>query len=87
MRTWNRMVITEPEEAHYKRAVARIPYFLYKFVLRAIRVVDYYLPKRFKGDKKAMLTAGIVQKIKNEFSEDNKRLAELLKKDLAALGY
>ena len=47
----------------------------------------YYLPKAVKGDKNAILTDAAKTRIRDEFREDNKSLAELLCKDLAVLGY
>ncbi|MBA3562419.1 MAG: sulfotransferase [Gammaproteobacteria bacterium] len=86
VRSFNNAVI-ERQEQSYTKAVAKIPYPFYKASLRAMRLVDYYLPKSVKGDKNKVLTADIVERIRGEFREDNTRLAELLGKDLASLGY
>ena len=87
MRLWNRLLVVEPEEAYYKKATARLPYVFYKFGVRAIRVLDYYLPSRLKGNKKTLFTPRVVEKIRKEFGEDNRRLGELLSRKLVPLGY
>ena len=86
MRLWNRFVV-EPEEAYYRKATAKLPYPLYKFGVRAIRVLDYYMPKRIKGNKKALLTIAISERVRKEFNDDNRQLERLLSRDLGPLGY
>lgn len=87
MKAWNRVLVAEPEEAYYRKARARIPYFLYKLGVRAIRVMDHYLPKGFKGNKRTLVTEQITKKIRSEFADDNRRLGILLSVDLTPFGY
>jgi hypothetical protein len=87
MRLWNRLVVKQPEEAYYQKATTRLPFFLYKFGVRVLRVIDYYLPDRLKGNKKALLSADLTEKLRSEFDQDNRRLGDLLGRDLAPLGY
>jgi len=82
----NRVLVKRPKRS-FNEAQVRIPFLLYKVMQRALRIVDYYLPKAVKGDKNAILTDAAKTRIIDEFSEDNKSLAELLCKDLAVLGY
>jgi hypothetical protein len=60
---------------------------MYKVLQRSIRTVDYYLPKKIKGNKNDILTAALKARIKDQFEEDNARLAALLGRDLSSLGY
>jgi hypothetical protein len=87
MRLWNRLLVVEPEEGYYRKARSRLPYVFYKFGVRAIRVIDDYLPDRIKGNKASLLTPQIAERIRSEFDEDNRRLGNLLSKNLAPLGY
>ncbi len=85
-RTFNRFLVIE-QEMSSKRARSRIPYLLYKVLLRTIRIADYYLPDRIKGDKNSILTPATERRIRMEFENDNAELAKLLDRDLSKLGY
>ena len=85
-RIFNKLLVIE-QEMSSKRARARIPYLLYKILLRTIRIADYYLPIGIKGDKNSILTLAIERRIRNEFENDNAALAKLLDRDLSKLGY
>lgn len=86
VRSINKAVVNQQQKS-FKKTEVKVPYSLYKLSLRAIRLVDYHLPDRVKGNKNKVLTADIVKTIRNEFAEDNMRLADLLSKDLLSLGY
>jgi hypothetical protein len=86
MRAINRGIVIRQEMSHKKTQV-KIPYLAYKITQRSIRMLDYYLPKRLKGDKSSILTEMIQSRIRDEFADDNLRLAALLGKDLRSLGY
>jgi len=86
MRAINKVLVKRPKRS-FNEAQVRIPFILYKVIQRALRIVDYYLPKAVKGDKNSILTDVAKARIVDEFKEDNKNLAELLCKDLTALGY
>ena len=85
-RVFNKLLVIE-QEMSSKRARARIPYLLYKVLLRIIRIADYYLPIGIKGDKNSILTQAIERRIRKEFENDNAALAKLLDRDLSKLGY
>lgn len=86
VRVFNKLVVTRPKRS-FNEAQVRIPFLLYKVIQRALRILDFYLPKKLKGDKNAVLTEAAAAQIRREFSEDNARLAELLSKDMSELGY
>ncbi len=85
-RIFNTILVVE-QEMSSKRAKARIPYLLYKILLRLIRITDYYLPIAIKGDKNSIVTFEIERRIRKEFEADNAALAKLLDRDLSKLGY
>jgi hypothetical protein len=85
VRALNRVLVKKPKQS-YHEAEVRIPFLLYKIILRVIRLTDYYLPKVIKGDKDAILTDELRQRIKDEFADDNAVLAERLGVDLSRLG-
>ena len=86
MRAINRKIVLRQKRS-FNEAQVRIPFLLYKVVQRTLRIVDYYLPKALKGDKNSIMTAVTEARIRDEFGDDNARLAELLSKDLTKLGY
>jgi hypothetical protein len=86
VRTMNRAIVTRQEMSHQK-AQARIPYLVYKILQRSIRTMDYYLPKKMKGNKNDILTAVLKARIQDQFKEDNARLAMIFGRDLSSLGY
>lgn len=87
VRKFNRAVVLRPQRS-YHNAKVRLPYVIYKACVRALRILDYYCPHRFKGNKTALLTSDIVARIRGEFRGDNERLATLLgRDDLTNLGY
>lgn len=86
VRSMNRILVTR-QEMSTRKAEARIPYLAYKVLQRGFRTADYYLPKKLKGDKRAVLTRDIEERIRQEFREDNAALSELLSLDVAKLGY
>jgi len=86
MRAINKVVVTRPKRS-FNEAQVRIPFLLYKIVQRVLRIADFYLPKTLKGDKNTILTPAIEARIRDEFSEDNANLAELMAKELPKLGY
>ena len=86
MRAVNRSIVTRQEMSR-NRAHVRVPYLLYKLIQRSIRTIDYYLPKKIKGDKNTILSQATRLRIRQEFEEDNSRLAALLAKNLSSLGY
>ena len=86
MRGINRMLVTR-QEMSMQKAKVRVPYLAYKVLQRSIRTADYYSPRWLKGDKRTVLTAGIEQRIRDEFRQDNAELADLLHMDVATLGY
>ena len=86
VRTFNKAVVIRPKRS-FNEAQVRIPFLLYKIIQRALRIVDYYLPKIVKGDKNSILTNTARSRLAREFGEDNKRLADLLAKDISELGY
>jgi len=86
MRSMNRLLVRRPAKS-YRRASVKGPYFIYKICQIFIRTIDYYLPKLIKGDKKELLNENTVARIREQYSEDNARLAGMLRKDLVSLGY
>ena len=86
VRAFNKVVVTRPKRS-FNEAEVRIPFLLYKIIQRALRILDFYLPKALKGEKNSILTDAVKARISKEFREDNKDLAVLLSKDLARLGY
>ena len=86
VRAFNRMIVRRPAKS-YRNADVHGPYVFYKAGQIAMRIIDYYLPKSFKGDKKELLSPEIVQRIRDEFADDNHRLGEMLGRDLSSLGY
>lgn len=83
---FNRLIVIK-QEMSSRRARVRIPYFFYKVIQRTIRTVDYYLPNQFKGSKNLILTDELVSRIRADFAADNRRLAEMLGRDLERVGY
>lgn len=86
LRTFNRVFVKRPKRSFHEAQV-RMPFLLYKVLQRSIRMLDYYLPKALKGDKNSILDEATARRIRDTFAEDNRRLADLLGRDLAALGY
>jgi hypothetical protein len=86
VRRINRAIVIS-QEMSYKKAQVKFPYLMYKVLQRSIRTVDYYLPKRIKGNKNDILTAALTGRIQDQFKEDNACLAALLGRDLSSLGY
>jgi Sulfotransferase domain len=86
VRAINRAIVTSQERSH-RKAEVRIPYLLYKIIQRSMRIVDYYLPKKVKGRKSDIVTSALRARIQDQFKADNARLAALLGRDLASLGY
>lgn len=86
MRAFNRVVVTAPKQSH-ARAKTRVPFLAYKVAARAIRTADHLAPKAMKGNKNDLITPAIRDRIRAEFDEDNRRLGELLGKDLSRFKY
>lgn len=86
MRLINRLLVRRPKQS-YKEAQTRGPYIVYKSIQRAVRIIDYLLPDRLKGDKNAILSAQTRTLIQSEFAADNRKLGQALNRDLRQLGY
>jgi len=86
VRGLNKLVVKRPKQS-YKEAEVRIPFLVYKVIQRLLRVADYYLPVAIKGDKSGVLSKDAERQIEDMFRDDNRRLSDLLGRDLAALGY
>ncbi len=86
MRAFNRGVITAPQQSHV-RAKTRIPHLLYKVLARGIRTADHLAPASLKGNKNDLMPPEVRGQIRGMFDEDNRRLGELLGKDLSRFRY
>ena len=86
MRTINQLLVVRPKQS-YHEAITRGPHFVYKSLQRGLRVIDYILPAWLKGDKNSVIDQASVERIRQEFREDNDELAGILKRDLVELGY
>ncbi|MEM6329802.1 MAG: sulfotransferase [Planctomycetota bacterium] len=86
MRAFNRRVVSEPQQSHL-RAKTWMPYPVYKLIARGIRTADHWAPASLKGDKNALLTPEVRRRIQQRFEADNRRLGELLGKDLSRYRY
>lgn len=65
-----------------------IPKKLYKSLCNSARVVEHYCVNRFAQVKKSDLaTTDIIEFVKSEYSESNRRLAMMLDKDLTQWNY
>jgi hypothetical protein len=71
----------------FREAEVRIPFLIYKVLQRVLRIADFYLPGRLKGDKNAILTDAARQRIISEFAADNANLGRKLGRDISVLGY
>lgn len=81
IRFLNRFLVKNNE--NYKGVLeTRIPVFLYKNIIRFVRLIDYFLPK-----KKENISAKEREYIIGKFKEDNHQLSEYLSKDIKPLGY
>jgi len=65
----------------------RVPLFVFRNVVRAVRACDYYALARISPKSSAVMTADRSRRILAHFREDNLRLQEYFGRDLAALGY
>jgi len=86
MRILNILLVNEPE-LFDKKAKTKLPYSIYKLILRLIKLIDYYLPNKLKGEKNNLLIADLVNKIDLMFQKDNLELGKLLGKEVKQLGY
>ena len=83
---FNKLVVKECKMS-FKEAEVRIPFLLYKVLLRGYRYIDHALPDSIKGSKSSLLTPEIKRRVMQVFEDDNKKLAAFLQKDLSKLGY
>jgi hypothetical protein len=65
----------------------RVPLFVFRNVVRAVRACDYYALAKISPKASAVMTADRSRRILAHFREDNLRLQEYFGRDLAALGY
>jgi hypothetical protein len=86
MRTFNRLIVKRPKQSFHEAQV-RIPFLLYKVMQRGLRLLDYYLLKKIKGDKASIVSAATAARIRQEFRRDNELLGEILGKNLSMFGY
>jgi hypothetical protein len=86
VRRFNRLLVKR-QKMSFREAEVRIPFLLYKVLQRALRIADFYLPKRLKGDKNAILTDAARYRLVAEFAADNADLGRKLGRDISALGY
>lgn len=86
MRMLNILIVKKPELFDVK-AKTILPYWIYKFFLRIIRLIDYYLPKFLKGSRNKLLTPELIKQIVSTFEKDNQELSALLNKNISQLGY
>lgn len=86
VRPFNRLVVKQCKRSH-QEAQVRIPFLLYKVMLRLFRYIDFYLPDSVKGSKSSLLTQELRKRIMQVFETDNRNLAKYLKKDLSVYGY
>lgn len=81
IRFLNRFLVKNNE--NYKGVLeTRIPVFLYKNIIRFVRLIDYFLPK-----KKENISAKEREYIIEKFKEDNNQLSKYLSKEIKLLGY
>lgn len=81
IRFLNRFLVKNNE--NYKGVLeTRIPVFLYKNIIRFVRLIDYFLPK-----KKENISAKEREYIIGKFKEDNNQLSKYLSKEIKPLGY
>lgn len=86
MRALNRLIVISPEN-FLNPAQTKLPYGIYKFFQRLIRLIDYYFPKSLKGNRDQIFPEELKLIVQNTFREDNIKLSILLNKDLKSLGY
>jgi hypothetical protein len=65
----------------------RVPQFVFRNVVRAVRALDYYLISRLSPKASAIMSHECRRRILQHFRDDNLALQEHLKLDLAKLGY
>jgi hypothetical protein len=86
MRALNRLLVISPEN-FLRPAKTKLPYGIYKFLQRLIRLIDYFLPESLKGSRDQIFPRELKLKVQNIFKEDNIKLSISLNKDLKSLGY
>lgn len=86
MKMLNFLLVEKPELFDQK-AKTRLPYWIYKFFLRVIRLIDYYLPISLKGSRSNLLTPELIKQIDSTFEKDNKELAAIFNNNINQLGY
>jgi hypothetical protein len=69
------------------RPATRVPYFVFRNVVRAVRALDYYFLAHVSAKSATVMTADRSRRVLNHFREDNLRLQEYFGRNLAVLGY
>lgn len=65
----------------------RVPQFVFKNVVRAVRAGDYYFISRLSPNSSRVMSRACTARILEHFRDDNLELQEYFKLDLAKLGY
>ncbi len=86
VRKFNFLFVIECKK-NYQNPRVRMPFILYKILMRLYRHIDFYLPEVVKGDKSCLLTPELKERILGVFREDNRLLGEYLNIDVEKLGY
>lgn len=65
----------------------RVPLSVYRFVVKVVRAIDFYILSHVSTEPSVLLTPGHRSAVLAHFREDNIRLREYFPADLRALGY
>jgi hypothetical protein len=84
LRFFNRILVKEVETIESKTRT-RVPWIAWYALVKAVRWLDRFPGK--KKNKRTIFTPGEIQKVRNIFAEDNKKLSRLFDKPLLEYGY